>query len=57
MAKKAKRAKATDDVIDVEVVEDSEARPQVKPLGIMTVAKPCLIGAAALMLIGTVLPH
>ncbi|HEY3834390.1 MAG TPA: hypothetical protein VGO03_19010 [Acidimicrobiia bacterium] len=57
MAKKGKGAKAGDGVIDVEVVDDSEARPHAKPLSIMTVAKPCLIGALALMIIGAVLPH
>jgi hypothetical protein len=57
MAKKGKGAKGNDDVIDVEVVDDSAARPHVKPLSIMTVAKPCLIGASVLLLVGAVLPH
>jgi hypothetical protein len=58
MAKKAKGAAKRDDVIDVEVVEDSAAVPQhARPLGIATVAKPCLIGALVLTAVGAVLPH
>ena len=46
-----------DDVIDVEVVADSEAPALLPKLGVATVAKPCLIGAAVLALVGAVLPH
>ena len=46
-----------DGVIDVEVVDDSAARSRGPKLGIATVAKPCLIGAAVLMAVGSLLPH
>jgi hypothetical protein len=48
------------DVIDVEVVDDSEAHePSGRPVkfGIGTVARPCLIGIAVLTVVGAVLPR
>ncbi len=54
---KGKGKVGADGVIDVEVVADSAAPVRGPKLGIATVAKPCLIGAVALTLIGAVLPH
>jgi hypothetical protein len=53
-----------DDVIDVEVVDDSadakhskKGARGTKPLSIGTVVRPCLVGIAVLSVVGALLPH
>ncbi len=58
MSKRAKSAAKGDGVIDVDVVQDSAAPHARAPkVGVLTVAKPCLIGIAVLTVVGTALPH